>query len=42
MTEAMFDWLEDERAEHPLRLEQALVEMNVIRLYREPLPWTRS
>lgn len=30
MTEAMFDWLEDERAEHPLRLEQALVEMNVI------------
>ena len=30
MCEAMFDWLEDEKAIHPLNLESALVDFNVI------------
>ncbi|MCY4020302.1 MAG: Gfo/Idh/MocA family oxidoreductase [Chloroflexi bacterium] len=30
MTEAMFDWLEDDSALHPLNLERALVDFNVI------------
>ena len=30
MTEAMFDWLEDESAAHPLNLDRALVDFNVI------------
>ena len=30
MTEAMFDWLEDESAGHPLNLDRALVDFNVI------------
>ena len=30
MTEAMFDWLEDDKAEHPLNLNRALVDFNVI------------
>jgi predicted dehydrogenase len=30
MTEAMFDWLEDDAAVHPLNLDAALVEFNVI------------
>ncbi len=30
MTEAMFDWLEDEGAQHPLHLESALQDFNLI------------
>jgi len=30
MTEAMFDWLEDDSAAHPLNLDRALVDFNVI------------
>lgn len=30
MTEAMFDWLEQEEAEHPLRLELGLRDFNII------------
>ncbi|MCY4071628.1 MAG: Gfo/Idh/MocA family oxidoreductase [Chloroflexi bacterium] len=30
MTEAMFDWLEDDSAVHPLNLDRALVDFNVI------------
>ena len=30
MTEAMFDWLEDDKAAHPLNLDRALVDFNVI------------
>jgi predicted dehydrogenase len=30
MTEAMFDWFEDEAAPHPLNLERALQEFNVV------------
>ncbi len=30
LTEAMFDWLEDDAALHPLNLERALVDFNVI------------
>lgn len=30
LTEAMFDWIENDDAPHPLRLKQALVEMNII------------
>ena len=30
MCEAMFDWLEDDSAPHPLNLERALVDFNVI------------
>lgn len=38
LIEAMFDWLENEGAPHSLRLERALVEMNIILgLYRSAL-----
>jgi hypothetical protein len=30
MTEAMFDWLEDDAAVHPLNLDAALREFNVV------------
>jgi predicted dehydrogenase len=30
MTEAMFDWMEDDNAVHPLCLQQALVEFNTV------------
>ena len=30
MTDAMFDWLEDDRAVHPLNLDAAMVDFNVI------------
>jgi predicted dehydrogenase len=30
MTEAMFDWLEDERAVHPLNLDAALQDLNIV------------
>ncbi len=30
MTEAMFDWLEDDRARHPLNLENALADFSVV------------
>ena len=30
MCDAMFDWLEDDNAVHPLNLERALVDFNVI------------
>ena len=30
MTEAMFDWLEDDKAVHPLNLRLALQDFNII------------
>ena len=30
MTEAMFDWLEDDQAIHPLNLQLALQDVNII------------
>ena len=30
MTEAMFDWIEDDRVVHPLNLERALVDFNIV------------
>jgi predicted dehydrogenase len=30
MTEAMFDWLDDDRAVHPLHLDRALLDFNII------------